>query len=50
LGVGGDTKCEDMKVNNIFDSLRSKTRQYLSATELVNTILKIDDIIINEKQ
>lgn len=47
LGVGEFLKCEDMKSNGIFDSLKSKIKQYLSATELVNMILKIDDIIIN---
>lgn len=34
----------DMKVQNVIESLKSKTQQILLATQLVKMILKIDDI------
>ena len=33
-----------MKVQNVIESLKSKTQQILLATQLVKMILKIDDI------
>lgn len=34
----------DMKVQNVIESLNSKTQQILLATQLVKMILKIDDV------
>lgn len=34
----------DMKVQNVIESLKSKTQQILLATQLVKMILKIDDV------
>ena len=34
----------DMKVQNVIESLKSKTQQIILATQLVKMILKIDDI------
>ncbi|THH27613.1 hypothetical protein EUX98_g6574 [Antrodiella citrinella] len=36
----------DMKKQNVYDSLISKRQQYLLATQLVRAVLKIDDVII----
>ena len=33
-----------MKVQNVIESLKSKTQQILLATQLVKMILKIDDV------
>ncbi|KAM0677322.1 T-complex protein 1 subunit epsilon [Binucleata daphniae] len=47
--IGIDTDSEngaDMKEKHVFDSLKCKTKQITMATQLVNMILKIDDIII----
>ena len=36
---------QNMKKAGIFETLKSKTRQLSMATELVNTILKINEVI-----
>ncbi|EPR79813.1 T-complex protein 1 epsilon subunit [Spraguea lophii 42_110] len=46
IGVGcGDKEKSNMKKLNVFDSLDSKRQQLMMATQLVTSILKIDDFI-----
>ncbi|KAI1796976.1 chaperonin Cpn60/TCP-1 family [Ganoderma leucocontextum] len=47
LGIDCMGKDEnDMKKQNVYDSLISKRQQYLLATQLVRAVLKIDDVIM----
>lgn len=46
LGVGVQQDCDDMKVKGVFDSLSAKIKQYKMATQMVTSILKIDDMIV----
>lgn len=45
LGVDCMGSGSDMKKNKVFDSLISKKKQMLMATQLVNMVLKIDEIV-----
>lgn len=48
FGVGVEEGCVDMKGMGVFDALNAKVMQYKMATQMVISILKIDDMVVVE--
>lgn len=45
IGVGIQINCDNMNEKGVFDSVNAKIKQFKMATQMVTSILKIDDLI-----